>query len=307
MKNKVTRAADYGKGGGESPTIGESVIRGRRVQRVRIRRNHLNSSVNATNGGALDPLEATRARLAGMNVLVVGEMADPVDRLYDSLRGAGVKAEILMDRLLVDSSILKHMCCVIVVSYEGDGTGGIVLVRRLRAAGDNRPILLICPGADAAARIKAFKAGVDDCLSRPFEMEEFVLRVRSLMRRASPATSPVLHVRDLALDTLRRTAHRSGREIELTKREFRLLEFLMRSAGRSCTREAISDAVWGGELTSDSNLIEVYVQRLRGKLEVGTEAKVLHSIRGVGYVMRCGQHSASAKHCVYTACVVASN
>jgi two-component system response regulator MprA len=85
------------------------------------------------------------------------------------------------------------------------------------------------------------------------------------------------------------------------------LEFLMRSAGRACSRAAISDAVWCGELTSDSNLIEVYVQKLRGKLEVGEEARLLHSIRGVGYVMRCYQHGTEGMRCVYTACVAASN
>ncbi len=129
-------------------------------------------------------------------------------------------------------------------------------------------------------------AGADDYLPKPFELAELVARVRALTRRGGETKSTVLRVADLTLDTLTRQARRGETSIELTAREYRLLEFLMRSAGRLCGRMMILEKVWDYNFDPGTNLVDVYVRRLREKIDAGFEPKLLHTVRGAGYVLK---------------------
>jgi DNA-binding response OmpR family regulator len=137
-------------------------------------------------------------------------------------------------------------------------------------------------------RVEGLNAGAEDYLSKPFALEEVIARVHALVRRGSDVKSPILRVGDLTLDTISRVAERGGRKIELTTREYRLLEYLMRSAGRVCSRMMILEKVWEYQFDPGSNLVDVYVGKLREKIDAGSDVKLLHSVRGEGYVMKEG-------------------
>jgi len=135
-------------------------------------------------------------------------------------------------------------------------------------------------------RVEGLNAGADDYLPKPFELSELVARVRALTRRGSENKSTVLSVADLTLDTVTHQAGRGGKKIDLTAREYRLLEFLMRSAGRLCGRMMILEKVWDYDFDPGTNLVDVYVRRLREKIDADFEAKLLHTVRGSGYVLK---------------------
>jgi len=135
-------------------------------------------------------------------------------------------------------------------------------------------------------RVEGLNAGADDYLPKPFALAELVARVRALTRRGGETKSPVLRVADLTLDTLTRRAQRGETGIELTAREYRLLEFLMRSAGRLCGRMTILEKVWDYDFDPGTNLVDVYIRRLREKIDADFDPKLLHTVRGVGYVLK---------------------
>ena len=135
-------------------------------------------------------------------------------------------------------------------------------------------------------RVEGLNAGADDYLAKPFVLAELIARVRALGRRSSAHMPTELHLGDLTLNTLTRVAQRGAATIELTSREYLLLEFLMRSAGRLCSRSAILEHVWGYTFDPGTNLVDVYVKRVREKIDAGFTPKLVQSVRGVGYVMR---------------------
>jgi DNA-binding response OmpR family regulator len=138
----------------------------------------------------------------------------------------------------------------------------------------------------AASGVEGLNLGADDYLPKPFELAELVARVRALTRRGAENKSIVLRVADLTLDTVTHRAQRGGTEIELTAREYRLLELFMRSAGQLCGRMMILEKVWDYHFDPGTNLVDVYVRRLREKIDAGYEPKLLHTVRGSGYVLK---------------------
>jgi len=175
---------------------------------------------------------------------------------------------------------------VIVLDIMLPGRDGLSVLRQLRERRDATPILLLSARGEVNERVEGLNAGADDYLPKPFELAELVARVRALGRRGGDNKSPVLRVADLTLDTLTRRAQRGGAEIELTAREYRLLEFLMRSAGRLCGRMMILEKVWDYDFDPGTNLVDVYVRRLREKIDAGFEPKLLHTVRGAGYLLK---------------------
>jgi len=180
-----------------------------------------------------------------------------------------------------------------VTSFDGivldimlPGRDGLSVLRQLRERKNSTPILLLSARGELNERVEGLDAGADDYLPKPFALVELVARVRALGRRGSEPKSTVLRLADLTLDTVTRQAQRSGQTFELTTREYRLLEFLMRSAGRICGRMAILEKVWDYNFDPGTNLVDVYVKRLREKIDANFEPKLLHTVRGVGYVMR---------------------
>jgi len=166
------------------------------------------------------------------------------------------------------------------------GADGGELLRRLREAGMDTPVLILTARGAVEDRVAGLNAGADDYLSKPFAFAELVARIHALLRRGHAVRSATLQVGDVQLDVLKRQAQRGARRIELTAREFNVLEFLMRHAGEVVTRTMLTEHVWGDHYDSLSNLIEVFVNRLRKKLEADGAPRLLHTVRGAGYVMR---------------------
>jgi DNA-binding response OmpR family regulator len=163
---------------------------------------------------------------------------------------------------------------------------GLSVLKKLRHQQIRTPVLLLSARGAVNERVEGLNAGADDYLPKPFVIAELVARVRALGRRGSETKSTVLRLADLTLDTISHRAERGGKFFDLTAREFRLLEFLMRSSGRICGRMSIIEKVWDYDFDPGTNLVDVYVKRLREKIDEGFESKLLHTVRGVGYVLR---------------------
>jgi DNA-binding response OmpR family regulator len=174
----------------------------------------------------------------------------------------------------------------IVLDIMLPGRDGLSVLRQLREKKNGTPVLLLSARGEVNERVEGLNAGADDYLPKPFELAELVARVRALTRRGSENKSITLRVADLMLDTVTHKAQRGGEEIELTAREYRLLELLMRSAGRLCGRMMILEKVWDYDFDPGTNLVDVYVRRLREKIDASFEPKLLHTIRGSGYMLK---------------------
>ncbi len=175
---------------------------------------------------------------------------------------------------------------LVILDWMLPGMDGLEVCKRLRAAGD-LPILMLTAKEDTHDRVEGLDAGADDYLVKPFEFDELLARIRALFRRAQPSSVPeVLRFGDLELDTGTHRARRGDRYIDLTAKEYELLELFMRNPRRVLTRELIFDRVWGYDFGGESNIIEVYVRYLRQKSEERDEPRLIHTVRGVGYVLR---------------------
>ena len=166
------------------------------------------------------------------------------------------------------------------------GRDGISVLKQLRERKNSTPVLLLSARGEVNERVEGLNAGADDYLPKPFELSELIARVRALTRRGGENKSTTLRVADLTLDTLTHKAQRGGATIELTAREYRLLEFLMRSTGRLCGRMMILEKVWDYNFDPGTNLVDVYLRRLREKIDAEFEPKLLHTVRGSGYVLK---------------------
>lgn len=160
---------------------------------------------------------------------------------------------------------------------------GIEVCRELRAQGNKVPILMLTARDAIEDRVRGLDSGADDYLVKPFAFQELVARIRALLRRSGEIKTTRLQVGDLALDTLTHRASRGGRVIELTAREYALLEFLMRHPGQVLSRTQISEHVWNYDFFTTSNVVDVYIRYLRRKIDKGFEVKLLQTVRGVGY------------------------
>ena len=163
---------------------------------------------------------------------------------------------------------------------------GIQFLRELRERGGLTPVLILTARDSLTERVAGLDAGADDYLAKPFAFAELVARIRALIRRGTPSPQALLQVADLAFDTASRRVRRSGQELNLSPKETLLLELLMRNAGNTVTRTMIAEIVWGGAYNDFTNLIEVFVNRLRHKLDDGGGPSLITTIRGLGYAMR---------------------
>lgn len=175
---------------------------------------------------------------------------------------------------------------LVILDWMLPGLDGLEVCRRLCAAGDVA-ILMLTARDDIRDRVTGLEAGADDYLIKPFSIDELIARVRALLRRATTSARPEeLRFADLTLDTGTHRAYRNGRAIDLTAKEYDLLELFMRNPRRVLTRDVIFDRVWGYDFGGESNIIEVYVRYLRQKTEHDNERRLIYTMRGVGYVLR---------------------
>ena len=175
---------------------------------------------------------------------------------------------------------------VVVLDVMIPGPDGLSVLRKVRDRGLGTPVLLLSARGEVNERVEGLRAGADDYLPKPFALDELIARVQALGRRGQDSRPTVLRLGDLSLDTVQRTVKRGERTVELTGREFRLLEFLLRNAGRTCTRMMILEAVWDYSFDPGSNIVDVYIRKLREKVDAEGLPRLLHSVRGVGYVLR---------------------
>lgn len=181
---------------------------------------------------------------------------------------------------------LEHAPDLIILDIMLPGIDGLEVARRLRAAGNNVPILVLTARDAIADRVKGLEMGADDYLVKPFAPEELLARVKAMLRRNQAERYEILHYADIELDTGTRIAHRGGREIELSPTEYELLTLFLRRPRQVLTRDVILDRVWGLDFEGSSNVMEVYVGYLRAKLEANGEPRLIHTVRGVGYVFK---------------------
>jgi len=183
-------------------------------------------------------------------------------------------------------SIEKTAYDLIILDIMLPGMDGFAVCRHIRAANPDIPILMLSARGLTEDRVKGLDLGADDYLTKPFEFSELNARVRALLRRRQPRALLTLQVDDLTLDPITRIVRRGERRIELTQKELALLEYLMRNAGHVLTRAMIAEHVWDFTWDRLTNVIDVFVNHLRKKIELPNEAKLIHSVRGVGYVLR---------------------
>jgi len=221
-----------------------------------------------------------------MRILVVEDNKKTAAFISKALKAEGFAVDMLHDGDEALSAIATTPFDVVVLDIMLPGRDGLSVVRQLRARNNKTPVLLLSARGETNERVEGLNAGADDYLAKPFALEELIARVRALLRRGSETKSTTLRVADLTLDVATRTARRGGKTIELTSREYCLLELLMRSAGRICGRMVILEKVWDYNFDPGSNIIDVYIARLREKIDADSKVKLLHSVRGVGYVMK---------------------
>jgi two-component system, OmpR family, response regulator MprA len=221
-------------------------------------------------------------------VLVVDDEPAVRESLDRALRLEGFDVELASDGDEALRRVGQSGPDVVVLDVLMPGLDGLSVCRLLRAAGIRTPVLMLTARDAVSDRVAGLDAGADDYLVKPFALEELFARVRALLRRSSSADdgNGVLRFGDLELDVEAYEARRGGRPIELTRTEFLLLELFMMNARRVLTREVIFDRVWGYDFGPSSNSLEVYVGYLRRKTEAAGEPRLIHTVRGVGYVMK---------------------
>jgi two-component system response regulator MprA len=221
-----------------------------------------------------------------MRVLVVDDEPAVCQALDRALRFEGYETEMARDGLGALSAMAERPADAVVLDIAMPRLDGLEVCRRLRAAGDSTPILLLTARVAISERVAGLDAGADDYLVKPFALEELLARLRALLRRSALPDDEVLRFLDLSLDPATREVSRGRRRIELTRTEFLLLELLLRNARQVLPREVIFDRVWGYDFGANSNSLEVYIGYLRRKTEAGGESRLVHTVRGVGYVLR---------------------
>lgn len=221
-----------------------------------------------------------------MRVLVVEDEKKTASFIRKALQAEGFGVDALHEGGSVLATAAATAYDVIVLDIMLPGRDGLSVLKQLRERGNKTPVMLLSARGEVNERVEGLESGADDYLPKPFALAELVARVRALTRRVGETKSTVLRVADLSLDTIAHNAHRGKTSIELTAREYRLLEFLMRSAGRMCGRMTILEKVWDYNFDPGTNLVDVYIMRLREKIDENFETKLLHTVRGVGYVLK---------------------
>jgi DNA-binding response OmpR family regulator len=228
---------------------------------------------------------ANGADRAGGRVLVVEDDEEIADVLRRSLRNEGYEVRTSGDGVEALDLAVGFVPDLVVLDLGLPRMDGVEVCRRLRADSDV-PILILTARADTEDRVGGLDSGADDYLVKPFERKELLARIRALLRRRPPRGSASLQVGDLALNPDTREVSRGKREIELTNREFELLEYLMHNERLVISRERLLDEVWGYDPMAATNTIDVFISNLRRKLEEGEETRLLHTKRGAGYVLK---------------------
>jgi DNA-binding response OmpR family regulator len=221
-----------------------------------------------------------------VRVLVVEDDQEIAQVLQRSLRLEGYEVRLSSDGESALEQTHAFLPDLVVLDLGLPRMDGIDVARRMRADDDDTPILMLTARDALDSRVEGLDSGADDYLVKPFERQELLARIRALLRRRPPRGMAPLRVGDLSLNPDTHEVRRGTRDVELTPREFELLEYLMRNERLVISRQKLLDEVWGYDPFSITNTIEVFVSNLRRKLEAGGEPRLLHTVRGAGYVLR---------------------
>ena len=220
-----------------------------------------------------------------MRVLLVEDEPDAAAVLAKGLREHAFAVDVAADGRQALNQAAVNDYDAIVLDLLLPRMDGLEVCRRLRAGGATTPILMLTARGEPDQRVEGLDAGADDYLPKPYHFPELVARLRALLRRGPALASPVLQVHDLTIDTRARGVQRAGRPVQLTTKEYALLEYLARRHGEVVGRADIAEHVWDDSFDPLSNLIEVYIQRLRRKIDDDAPVKLIHTRRGAGYCL----------------------
>src|SRR5687767_9181489 len=218
-------------------------------------------------------------------ILIIEDDQAILKLLQRGLAYEGYTVDTALDGRMGLIAARDHTPDLVILDWMLPGMDGLEVCHRLRTGG-SIPILMLTAKDTVQDRIQGLDAGADDYMIKPFNLDELLARVRALLRRTQPERVPILKFADLTLDTGSRQASRGNRSISLTAKEYELLELFLRHPKQVLTREVIFDRVWGYDFGGESNVLEVYIRYLRQKLEGEGEMRLIHTVRGVGYVMR---------------------
>ena len=218
-----------------------------------------------------------------MKLLVIEDEKKIANLLQKGLKEHGYVVEVCYDGNEGLERASGHPYDAIILDIMLPGRDGLSLLRTLRERKITTPVMILTARGEVNERVEGLNIGADDYLAKPFAMDEMVARLRALLRRVTGETISLYKVGELSMNLVSRDISRGKRKIELTAREFRLLEYLMRSPGQVMTRTQIIERVWEYHFDPGTNLVDVYIQRLRRKIDDGEELKMIQTVRGVGY------------------------
>jgi DNA-binding response OmpR family regulator len=223
-----------------------------------------------------------------VRILVVEDDSHIADFLERGLTEHGYAVDVAGSAETALDLVSEGVHDALIVDLMLPGMDGLSFIERCRGQGVAAPVLILSALRSVDDRVRGLQLGGDDYLTKPFALAELLARLHALLRRATPqqAESPHLQAADLEIDLLRREVRRAGRVIALSPREFAILEYLCRNAGRVLTRTMILDHVWHTRFDPQTNVVDVYIHRLRDKVDQGFTTQLIHTIRGVGYVLK---------------------
>jgi len=222
-----------------------------------------------------------------MRILVVEDERKVASFIRQGLQEEGYAVEVAGDGdAALDLLLAGPPYDLVVLDIMLPRRDGLAVLRAMREQRVDTPVLLLTAREQVSDKVTGLDLGADDYLTKPFAFEEFLARVRALLRRGSGQRAPVLRLADLTLDPATREVVRGGRRVSLTAREYALLEYFLRNSGRVLTRPMLAERVWGLDFDPESNIVDVYVGYLRRKIDGEGELRLLHTVRGAGYVMK---------------------
>ena len=221
-----------------------------------------------------------------MRILLAEDDSVLADGLTRSLRQSGYAIDCVKNGQEADTALSTQEFDLLILDLGLPKLSGLEVLRRLRGAGHDLPVCVLSARDEIGDRVAGLEAGADDYVVKPFALEEVVARLHALLRRRPPQSDDLIEVGDLELDLAGHRALRAGRDLELTRRELDLLSVFMRHPGQVVARERLHEEVWGYDFDPKTNVADVFVGYLRRKLEAGGEPRVLHTVRGVGFVLR---------------------